>query len=239
MKTSKMTSTVMAAAAVIFGLGAGAAMADGLELQQFAIDSNVNIVIASADTHQVLRVEQGGRVTVLAGTGEAGNAGNGGYATDARLERPSGVALDSDGSVLFGDAATGQLHKVDSLSGVISSLDGAATASLDELFIKIKDPNTPQSWYVGTTKTIRWTHNLGKSALFTVAIKRDADSGWETIASDVQAKQISWRVTRPATSKARFRVTQQAPAGSPKAKGKKPALQSDTSDADVQILAGH
>ena len=235
MKTSKMTSTVMATAAVIFGLGASAAKADGLELQQFAVDSNGNIVIASADTHQVLRVEQGGRVTVLAGTGQAGNAGNGGYATDAELGRPSGVAIDQDGSILFGDTATGQVRKVDSLSGVISSVDGAATSSLDESFIKIKDPNTAQSWYVGTTKTISWTHNLGKATRFTVSVTRDGGKSWETIASDVQAKQITWRVSGPGTTKARFRVTQQA-AGSPKSSKKQPILESDISDADIRLV---
>lgn len=236
MKTSK-ANTVMATAAVIFGLGASAAMADGVELQQFAIDSNGNIVIASAETHQVLRVEQGGRVTVLAGTGEAGDAGDGGYATDATLLRPSGVAIDSDGSVLFGDTATGKLRRVDSLSGTIASVKDAGTSALDESFVKIKSPNTPESWYEGSVKTIRWTHNLGKSARFTLDVSRDGGQSWETIDQNIQGKECGWRVTSPATSKARFRVTQEPDQKNMKHNRKRPVLQSDINDANVELLA--
>jgi streptogramin lyase len=235
MKSAK-TGTVMAAA-MILGLGTGAAMAgDGPELQQFAIDSNGNIVIPSADTHQVLRVEQGGRVTVLAGTGEAGNAGDGGYATDALLQRPSGVAIDADGSILFGDAASGRVRKIDSLSGVISNVDSAGTSTLDEPFVKIKSPNTPQAWFEGSVKAIRWTHNLGKSARFTLDVSRDGGQHWDTIAQNIQGKEYGWRVAGQATPKARFRVTQELEQKT-KRNRERPMPQSDINDANVELLA--
>jgi streptogramin lyase len=233
MKASKVST---AAVVVMFGLGAGAAMAGGVELQEFAIDSDGNIVIASAERHQVLRVEQGGRVSVLAGTGQAGHAGDGGYATDATLDEPSGVAIEADGSVLFGDAATGKLRKIDSVTGVISGVRGAAISPASEPFVKIKDPNTAQTWYQGTMKPIRWIHNLGNSVRFTLDISRDGGQTWTTIARNIQGKDYAWRVTAPTTPTARFRVTQEPDKKSGKRNNPRPALESDISDADVELL---
>lgn len=236
MKTSTKTDTVMAAAALMLGIGAGTALAgDAPQLQEFAIDSGGNVVIASSETHQILRVEQGGRVSVLAGTGEAGAGGNGGYATDARFLRPRGVAIDADGSILFGDSGTGRVWRVDSLSGVLSSVDGAATA-LDEPFIKIKSPNTPQYWYIGMTRSIRWTHNLGRSARFRVEVSRDGGQTWETIAKDVRGKELAWRVTGPPAANARFRVSQQPVYRDLWRKVSAPPPQSDINDADVRLM---
>lgn len=62
-------------------------------------------------------------VSVFAGTGVSGYSGDGGLATSATLNYPSGIFADAAGSVYFSDYNNRYIRKVDS-SGVISSVSG-------------------------------------------------------------------------------------------------------------------
>ena len=71
---------------------------DGLSA---AADGGVLVVQSAAN--RVLHVDRAGAVTVAAGSGVRGFAGDGGPAIDARLSRPRGVAPTSDGGFLIAD----------------------------------------------------------------------------------------------------------------------------------------
>jgi hypothetical protein len=78
--------------------------------------------------------------------------------------------------------------------------------------ITVTAPNTALSWAVGSTQTIKWTHNLGLKAQFSVDVSRDNGGTWTTIAPTVGAATattgtLAWTVTGPTTTTALVRVT--------------------------------
>lgn len=66
-------------------------------------------------------------VTTLVGTGVAGSDGDGGMATAAQVDRPSGLALDDAGNLYVADEATHRVRRVDR-HGRITTVAGTGTA---------------------------------------------------------------------------------------------------------------
>jgi hypothetical protein len=89
-----------------------------------ALDSAGNLFIADTNDNRVRRVDAGtGIITTVAGTGKAGFSGDGGKATDARLNAPEGVAVDSAGNLFVGDNSNSRVRQV-SPEGMISTVAG-------------------------------------------------------------------------------------------------------------------
>ena len=65
-----------------------------------------------------------GIVSTVAGTGEAGYTGDGGPATEATLNEPYSLAVDSDSSIYIVDRLNAVVRKVDGGSGAISTVAG-------------------------------------------------------------------------------------------------------------------
>ena len=63
-------------------------------------------------------------VSVVAGTGEQGYAGDGSAAVDARLNNPFDLAFSPDGSLVFSDTFNHCIRSVDVPSGTISTICG-------------------------------------------------------------------------------------------------------------------
>ncbi|MBO9532278.1 MAG: hypothetical protein J7513_04800 [Solirubrobacteraceae bacterium] len=85
------------------------------------------ILIADTGNNRIRRVVPGGTITAWAGTGESGAGGDGGPATDARLNAPTGLALMLDGSVLIADTGNNRIRRV-TPSGTITTVAGTGTA---------------------------------------------------------------------------------------------------------------
>jgi DNA-binding beta-propeller fold protein YncE len=64
-----------------------------------ALDRDGNVFIADAANHRIRRIDLEGTITTVAGTGASGFAGDGGPATEARLHRPTGVAVSRKGEL--------------------------------------------------------------------------------------------------------------------------------------------
>ena len=62
-------------------------------------------------------------ITTIAGTGEAGFSGDGGNATNAKLNHPYRFALDSQGNIYFADANNNRIRKI-STNGTITTIAG-------------------------------------------------------------------------------------------------------------------
>ena len=109
------------------GDGGPATMAQLRNPVSVALDGSGNHYIADYNNHTVRKVDSSGIITTFAGTGTAGNSGDGGSATAAQLRNPVSVALDGSGNLYIGDYKNHTVRKVDS-SGIITTFAGTGTA---------------------------------------------------------------------------------------------------------------
>ncbi len=94
--------------------------------QQIAFDTAGNLYIAEQGNHDVRKVTSAGAISVYAGNGTSGSTGNGGQATAAELEAPTGLALDGYGDLFITDSAANVVREV-TPGGVISTIVGNGT----------------------------------------------------------------------------------------------------------------
>jgi hypothetical protein len=92
-----------------------------------AVDSSGNVFIADEGNNRIRKVDVTGTITTLAGNGSASYSGDGGPATNASLNRPYGVAVDSSGNVFIVDEGNNRIRKVD-VNGTITTLAGNGSA---------------------------------------------------------------------------------------------------------------
>ena len=90
-----------------------------------AIGPNGEIYIAEGN--RIREVKSDGRISTFAGTGAAGNAGEGGPAAQAQLNVPQGLAVDSGGNVYIADTLNHRVQRVDT-DGTIRTVAGAGEA---------------------------------------------------------------------------------------------------------------
>ncbi len=76
-----------------------------------------NIYIADRDNNRIRRVTSGGIITTIAGAGTAGSTGDGGLATAALLNAPSGVYADNYG-IYIADQGNHVIRQVDMANAV-------------------------------------------------------------------------------------------------------------------------
>jgi hypothetical protein len=92
-------------------------------------DRTVNLYITDANSERIRRVDAvTDIIATVAGNGNAGFSGDGGAATSAQLSFPNGVALDSNGNLLIGDAQNNRIREVDFISHNISTVAGNGAA---------------------------------------------------------------------------------------------------------------
>ena len=95
-----------------------------------ALDASGNLYIADSINQAIRRVSAGtGAVTTIAGNGTAGSSGNGGPATAAKLNNPTGVAVDAAGNLYIADQGNSLVRKITADTGIISIVAGGGTAS--------------------------------------------------------------------------------------------------------------
>ncbi|TMG65257.1 MAG: hypothetical protein E6H82_11545 [Chloroflexi bacterium] len=72
---------------------------------------------------RILRIKRDQSVAVVAGTGKCGYSGDGGPATNAQLNDPSGIAFDSSGNLYFSDSNNHRIRRIDA-RGIITTQAG-------------------------------------------------------------------------------------------------------------------
>jgi hypothetical protein len=89
-------------------------------------DSSFNLFIADTLDHRVRKISNStNTIDTVVGKGQ-GFAGDGGPATNALLNLPTSLALDSAGNLYIADQANGRIRKV-STNGTISTVAGTET----------------------------------------------------------------------------------------------------------------
>lgn len=86
-------------------------------------DSKGNLYIADRENHRVRKVSRKGIITTVAGNGTAGFSGDGGRATQASLNLPSGLVVDTKGNLYISDRSNNRVRMVNS-RGIIKTIAG-------------------------------------------------------------------------------------------------------------------
>ncbi|MCX6594263.1 MAG: hypothetical protein NTZ56_22340 [Acidobacteria bacterium] len=85
-----------------------------------------NLFIADRANHSIRRVTPAGMITTVVGNGIRGFAGDGGPATSAQLDNPSGVAVDAAGNLLISDSFNQRIRRV-TPDGIITTVAGTGS----------------------------------------------------------------------------------------------------------------
>jgi len=99
--------------------------ASGAQLYQpmgVAVDPAGNVLVADL-SNRIRKITPDGTITTVAGSGIAGFAGDGGPATDAQLNHPTGVVVDAAGGILIADQHNYRVRRVDP-NGTITTVAG-------------------------------------------------------------------------------------------------------------------
>ena len=126
--TTGIISTI--AGDTIQGYSGNGGPATAAELNQpsyATIDAAGNVYIADEYNFAVRKVSTAGIISIIAGDTTQGFSGDGGQATAAELNYPSGIALDTAGNMYIADNGNNRIRKV-SIGGIITTIAGSGTA---------------------------------------------------------------------------------------------------------------
>jgi RHS repeat-associated protein len=91
--------------------------------QGLAVGPDSSLYIADYFNDRVRRIGPDGIITTVAGTGTSGSSGDGGPATQARIDGPMAVAVGSDGSLYIADSGNDCIRRVGP-DGIITTVAG-------------------------------------------------------------------------------------------------------------------
>ena len=138
-----------------------------------------DIYIGDALNHRIRKIDKDGVITTIAGkpanTSASGSptgafGGDGGPATEAQLNQPHGVAVDSKGNVYIADSLNNRIRKIDA-DGKINTIlgsdnkKGRAEGPADQAILKF-----PKSLYM-TPDDVLYVCNTGGNTIVKVDLK--------------------------------------------------------------------
>ena len=95
------------------------------ESNDIALDFLGNLYIADGN-NRIRKVDTNGIITTIAGNGISGYGGDGGSATLAQLNDPTGIETDAFGNVYIADIGNHRIRKIDA-AGIITTVVGTGT----------------------------------------------------------------------------------------------------------------
>ena len=99
-----------------------------------ATDAAGNVYIADTKNNWIRKVNTAGNIYIIAGNqpaqggGTAGFTGDGGWASAAEVNQPSGLVVDTAGNIYFADTGNNRVRKI-AADGVITTVAGNGTAA--------------------------------------------------------------------------------------------------------------
>lgn len=138
-----ITTVVGNGSATYSGDGGPAAQATINNAVYVATDLFGNLYIADQNNNRVRKVDSKGIITTVAGNGAGTYSGDGGPATQASLNSPTGVCTDAAGNLYIADVGNFRIRKVDT-SGIITTVAGNGV----EAYSGDGGPATQASMYI-------------------------------------------------------------------------------------------
>jgi hypothetical protein len=90
-----------------------------------AIDASNNLLFCDTNNNRLRKyISSSQTVVTIAGTGQAGSAGDGGAATAAELNAPRALALDTAGNIFVGDSLNYAVRRIDATTSFITTYAG-------------------------------------------------------------------------------------------------------------------
>jgi len=128
-QTQIITTVVGDGSAKFRGDGGLAIDASIMKSYDVAVDKEGNLYIADSHSHCIRKVDATtGIIDTVVGQGtNAGSSGDGGLATDARLNTPTGVYVDAAGNIYVSDTKNDVVRKVDATTQIINTVAGNGT----------------------------------------------------------------------------------------------------------------
>jgi RHS repeat-associated protein len=120
-------------------------------------------VLVASQAHSVRRIDAAGRISTIAGTAVSGFAGDGGLATDARLNIPGGMIVTAAGDLLIADRGNSRVRRVAGVTAFVAAPPGGFTTTTaydpGGLVTSVTDPSgaVTATEYDGDGKVVRVT----------------------------------------------------------------------------------
>jgi sugar lactone lactonase YvrE len=111
-----------------FGDGGPATSAAMYYPNGLVVDAQGNLLFADFQNCRIRKIDTNGIITTVAGNGTAGFSGDGGPATNAVLNYPNRLALDTQGNLFFADEYNFCIRKIDT-NGIITTVGGTGGVS--------------------------------------------------------------------------------------------------------------
>lgn len=90
-----------------------------------AVDANGNVYVGDVDNNEIRKITPAGLVSTLAGSTTAGSAD--GIGSAASFSAPKGVALSTDGTVLYVADGNNEIRRIDLTTRMVTTLAGSTT----------------------------------------------------------------------------------------------------------------
>lgn len=105
------------------------------------------LYISDTYNHVIRRIDlDNGMIDTIAGTGIAGESGDGGPATEAQLQTPYGLDMDEEGMLYIADSGNNRIRRIDQ-NGTIETLTGTG----DEGFVDGPADHAQYAWPIDIT----------------------------------------------------------------------------------------
>ncbi len=108
------------------GDGGSCKLAELYEPNSLVFDKAGNMYITDAGNNKIRKVNTTGIITTIAGTGLQNYSGDGGPATAAELNKPTSIAIDTDGNLYTGTIGDYRIRKI-SKEGIITTIAGTGS----------------------------------------------------------------------------------------------------------------
>ena len=91
-------------------------------------DNKGNLYFADVSNNRVRKINKAGIISTVAGSGIAGFSGDGGLATNATLNTPRDIAVDTAGNIFIVDISNQRIRKITANTGIITTVAGNGSA---------------------------------------------------------------------------------------------------------------
>ncbi len=126
--SSGMIHTIAGNGKLLYSGDKGLALSAGMDPYDLALDKAGDLFVVDHTNSRIRKITPDGNIITVAGTGTPGYSGDGGPATAARLNFPTGIAIDGSGNLYIADEGNAVVRRVTS-NGLITTIAGNGTTA--------------------------------------------------------------------------------------------------------------